>query len=69
MITMNREVITLAESEITTWVMEFSKNRDINDAEKLAKLIVSKIDWKNSALMHKGLSWITKNYLVQNKLM
>jgi len=34
-----------------------------SEVEMLAKEIISKIDWTNPALMHKGFGILTKNYL------
>jgi len=68
MIIMDKDVVNLAQSEVTSWILDFSKKHDSVEAETIAKEIVNKIDWTNSALMHKGLSWITKNYLVRNNL-
>ena len=36
---------------------------------KTAKEIVVSTDWNNSALMHKGLSWMARNYLLQKNMM
>ncbi|GAA4296288.1 hypothetical protein GCM10023142_34890 [Anaerocolumna aminovalerica] len=47
----------------------FSLYKDLETKKILcesAKDIVKSIDWNNSALLHKGLSWITQNYLRLN---
>jgi hypothetical protein len=67
MSTENSERIKFAENEITSYVKKFSKTVDDNEAGQIAKKIVNLIDWNNSALMHKGLSWITKNYLMNQE--
>ncbi|MBF8984879.1 hypothetical protein IZY60_15160 [Lutibacter sp. B2] len=61
-----RPFLEFAEEEMTKQLLRFSK-RGIKEekATKMAKEVVSNIDWNNSALMHKGLSWIVKNYLEQ----
>lgn len=62
----NKEFIAFAEKEMESQVIRFSKKPlSSKKTKSLAKEIVSKIDWNNSALMHKGLSWIAKNYLKQ----
>jgi len=54
------------DTTMTKELLRFSKGRLSNDeAGKMAKVVVSKIDWNNSALMHKGISWIAKNYINQ----
>lgn len=65
---MNQEMIDYTEKEMSSLVMRFAKNVEVTRASQIAKDIVAKIDWNNSALMHKGLSWIAKNYLIQQKI-
>ena len=43
--------------------MRFSKNIEENKANGIAEEILQVVDWNSSALMHKGFSWIVKNYL------
>lgn len=40
-----------------------------SQASQVSDDIVKVIDWNNSALMHKGLSWIAKNYLMKRNMM
>ena len=47
--------------------VRFANTIEESKAIQIAKEIISLIDWNNSALMHKGLSWITKNYLLKTK--
>ncbi len=64
--TVDRTFLDFAEKEIKAQMMMLSKKPiEEFEAEKLAKEVVRKIDWNNSALMHKGMSWIAKNYLEQ----
>ena len=56
------------EKELADYVIKFSKEIDKNNAGQIAKDIIKLIDWDNSALMHKGLSWIAKNYLIQQNM-
>mgnify|MGYP001011949289 CR=1 FL=1 len=60
----NKDFLIYAESELTSELMYFS-NLELNQANQLAKNLVNKIDWNNSALMHKGFSWIAKNSIAQ----
>ena len=49
--------------------MRFAKNSILEEKSKeLAKEVVSIIDWNDSTLMHKGLSWIAKNFLIGKNL-
>ena len=67
--TNNREFVEFVEKEITSIVLRFVNIIEECKAAEIAKEIVSLIDWNDSALMHKGLSWMTKNYLTKNKIM
>jgi len=67
--TTNKKFIDFTEKEMENQLMVFSKGQLSESKIKLlAKEIVSKIDWNNSSLMHKGLSWMAKNYLQQYNL-
>ena len=60
----NKEFIDYAIKEMTAELIRFSNGTlDTVKSTELAKVAVSEIDWSNSALMHKGISWIAKNYL------
>lgn len=37
-------------------------------AKQISSEIAEADDWNNSALMHKGLSWMAKNYLVKQNM-
>ena len=68
MTTINKDFISFAEKEMTAYVIRFSNDMEEGKASQVAKEIVKLIDWNNSALMHKGLSWIAKKYLTQQKM-
>lgn len=69
MTTVNKEFIEFTEKELTAIVLHFINTIEENKASQISKEIVKLIDWNNSALMHKGLSWIVKNYLIKKNLM
>lgn len=68
MITINKEFVEYAEKEMVSWVLRFSNQMEERDARKISNKIVSLVDWNNPVLMHKGLSWFAKNYLIQHKM-
>ena len=47
--------------------MRFTKDIEENRANRIAEEILQVVDWNSSALMHKGFSWMAKNYLNQQK--
>lgn len=64
--TVSKPFMKFAEKEMQIQILKFTKNSILEEkAKKLAKEVVSMIDWNDSALMHKGLSWIAKNFLVE----
>lgn len=64
MTTITKDFIEFTEKEMASQFLRFSKTPlEMEHAKQLAKEAVGRIDWNNSALMHKGLSWIAKNYL------
>jgi hypothetical protein len=40
----------------------FNDGLTFEDSVKLSEKVMSRIDWENEALMHKGLGWIAKNH-------
>ena len=68
MITTDKEFFDLAKKELVTCVMRFSKNLEEKRANGIAEEILQTVDWDNSVLMHKGLSWMAKNYLKKQNL-
>lgn len=69
MTTTNKEFIEFTEKELTAIVLCFINTIEENKASQISKEIVKLIDWNNSAFMHKGLSWMVKNYLIKENLM
>lgn len=69
MTTINKEFIEFTEKELTAIVLRFIDTIEENKASQISKEIAKLIDWNNSVLMHKGLSWMVKNYLVKENLM
>lgn len=68
MTTVSKEMIDFAKRELTTIVMRLANITEEDKAIQISGDIVKVIDWNNSALMHKGLSWMAKNYLIQQNL-
>ncbi|WP_077368416.1 hypothetical protein [Anaerosalibacter sp. Marseille-P3206] len=67
--TIDKSFLDFAEKEIKNQMLTFLKRpMEEIEVERLAKEVVKKIDWDNSALMHKGLSWIAKKYLEQMEM-
>ena len=67
MIIMNKEFFEFAKKELVTCIMRFTKDIEENRANRIAEEILQVVDWNSSALMHKGFSWMAKNYLNQQK--
>lgn len=64
----NNEMLIFVKKELTSIVMTLIGTIEENNAAKISNEILNVIDWNNSALMHKGLSWMAKNYLVQQNM-
>ena len=57
----NKSFLEFVEKEMQVQIFNFTKNNIAEEkAKDLAKEIVSIVDWNDSTLMHKGLSWIAK---------
>ena len=69
MTTVNNEFIVCVEKELVAIIKRFISTIEEANATQIADEIVNLIDWNNSALMHKGLSWMTKNYLIQKNML
>lgn len=69
MTTVNKKYIDFTERELTSIVMRFLNTIEESKASQISKEIVKLIDWNDSALMHKGLSWMVKNYLMKQNMM
>lgn len=68
MTTVSSEMIAFAKKELTSIVMRLTNITEETKVNQISSDIVNVIDWNNSALMHKGLSWIAKNYLVKQNM-
>lgn len=66
--TANKEFTSYAERELTAIVMRFVNTLEEQKANQIAREIVNLIDWNNSTLMHKGFSWMAKNYLLKRNM-
>lgn len=67
--TVNKSFLEFVEKEMQVQIFNFTKNNITEEkAKDLAKEVVSIVDLNDSALMHKGLSWIAKNFLMGKKL-
>lgn len=66
MVVENKEFIAFVEKEVAENVKYFAHELSNDRVSEITKEIVILIDWNNSTLMHKGLSWITQNYLKHN---
>lgn len=64
----NEKFFVTAEKELTAQFIRLTNGEmNLDEASRLARNTISKIDWKNSALMHKGMSWIAK-YVMENQV-
>lgn len=68
MTTVSKEMVDFAKKELTVIVMRLANITEEAKASKISGDIVNVIDWNNSALMHKGLSWMAKNYLTKQNM-
>lgn len=67
--TINYEKLNqFAENEIAQLLTVWLQPENTATSRALAQDIVKTIDWNDSALMHKGLSWITQNYLKKHHI-
>lgn len=64
----NKEMIDFARKELTSIVMRLANITEEDKANQISGDILKVIDWNNSALMHKGLSWMAKNYLTAQNI-
>ena len=60
---MSEMALLLAKKEIIRTIQDNYSKVSYDEASKIAEDLIEKIDWDDSALMHKGISWITKSYL------
>ena len=58
------DFIRFAEVKMAKELITYAKGKiDETKSIEMAKVVVSEIDWSNSALMHKGFSWMAKSFL------
>lgn len=66
--TVSTEMVEFAKKELTSIVMRLANITEEAKANQISSEIVKATDWNNSALMHKGLSWMAKNYLMKQNM-
>lgn len=66
--TISKEMLDYTRKELPDIVMRFLNMTEESKANQISNEIIDVIDWNNSALMHKGLSWIVKNYLLKQNM-
>lgn len=62
---MSDRVLLLAQQDIIR-VIQQKMRATYDEARAIADNILATIDWNNPALMHKGVRWITLQYLKKN---
>ena len=68
MTTTNNKFMEQTETDLLTWVHLFVGDKYKSKSDKIARDILNLIDWNSEALMHKGLSWIVKSYLIKENM-
>lgn len=68
MTTINKDMVEYTKKELTSIVMRLITTIEEDKANQISNEIIEIIDWNNSALMHKGLSWMAKNYLTKQNI-
>ena len=68
MTTINKDMVEYTKKELTSIVMRLITTIEEDKANQISNEIIEIIDWNNSALMHKGLSWMAKNYLIKQNM-
>lgn len=66
--TVSTEMVEFTKKELTSIVMRLANITEEAKAKQISNEIVEVTDWNNSALMHKGLSWMAKNYLMKQNM-
>lgn len=61
-------MMDFVKKELTAIVMHLTNITEESKASQISDDIINVIDWDNSALMHKGLSWMAKNYLMKQNM-
>ena len=65
---MSEKVLELARDEILQTIQKAYPDITLVEAQGLSDELLNSIDWSNSALMHKSISWIT-NFYLQNQVL
>lgn len=68
MTTASNKMIDFAKNELAVIVMRLANITEKAKANQISSEIANAIDWDNSALMHKGLSWMAKSYLKKQNM-
>ena len=64
----NTEIADFAKKELISIVMRLASITEEAKANQISNDIVKMIDWDDPVLMHKGLSWMAKNYLIKQNM-
>lgn len=64
---MSEKAMQIAQLEIINTIRSLYPDLAESEAMQLSLEVLETIDWKNPALMHKGISWITRFFL-QNRV-
>lgn len=64
---MSEEALLLAREDIIAAIWDQLPQLPYEEVAAKAEAILSKIDWDNAALMHKGMAWITQFYLARGR--
>lgn len=60
---MTEKALAIAKQEMIQTVLRERPQFDYEEAAAISEQIISEINWNDSALMHKGIKWITCAYL------
>lgn len=60
---MSEKALQIAQIEILKTIKSLYPDLSDREAVQLSLELLETIDWKNPALMHKGISWITRFFL------
>lgn len=60
---MSEKALLLAKEDILNAIWKKKPELSYDEVSELADTILSKVDWDNPALMHKGMEWIALFYL------
>ena len=66
--TISNDMLDFIKKELASIVMRLTNITEESKANQISNDIVNVIDWNNSALMHKGLSWMARNYLIKQNM-